>query len=636
MDANRARLQIFSAIVLATLGLLSLRLVQLQLVQSDIYSVESQKNSVHPRIDLPARGLIYDRNGTLLVSNEPAYSLTVTPRFFDTENIPLLARLLNVPDSLVEARISEARSWSPYKPSRVFREIPFSSFSRVLEYEYKLPGIDFVIDEKRRYHPSVNAAHALGYVKEISRKQLDQRKTDGYRLGDPLGQTGIESVYESELRGQLGQRFVMVNVHGQEVKSYMNGNQDIPPQSGHSLHLTLDANLQAFAETLFVNKRGAAVALDPNNGEILALISAPDYNPELLSGTVNVGIWKGLQRDENKPLFNRASLSVQPPGSTFKPFMALVALQEGAITPQTSFHCSGVFYLGSHPYRCMKAHGSLTVVNALKRSCNVFFYNTMMRLNFARWSEWGRTFGFGGHMPTDLPEQSSGIFPDSAYFNRVYPKGWTRGYLVSLGIGQGNLTISPLQLVRYVSAVANGGKLHTPHLLREIAHPETGERTLPELPTPKVIPIQAEYFDLVREGMRRMVMENNSTVKWGDVVAAGKTGTSQNPHGKDHSWFMGFAPFDDPQIALAVFVENGGFGASAAAPIGGLMMEQYLTGKTDQHPAWVREMALRASSTGMGDDTIDWGRRFEAGVEPEAVFVPTAHELYRTGENPER
>jgi penicillin-binding protein 2 len=243
----------------------------------------------------------------------------------------------------------------------------------------------------------------------------------------------------------------------------------------------------------------------------------------------------------------------------------------------------------------------LTVRDAIKRSCNVFFFTVMMRQDFARWSEWGNTFGFGRTMATDLPEQVSGLFPDSSYFDRAYPDGWTRGYLVSLGIGQGDMVITPLQLARYVSAVANGGTLYTPHVVREIIDTSTSEPIELQLAPPERIPIDPHYFDVVREGMRRMVMENNSTVKWGDVQLGGKTGTAQNPHGEDHAWFMGFGPFEDPTIAVAVLVENGGFGASVSAPIAGLLMEQYLEGDTSQHPAWVHAMARDRFSEGMED-----------------------------------
>lgn len=622
MGTERLRLRIFIVLVAVAVGLLTARLIHLQVINEEYYAGESEKNAVKLRVTQSARGLIYDRNGVLLVDNVPTYSLTVTPRYFDEQRIPLLARLLEVADTTVKARLEEARTWSPYQASRIFREVPFEKFSRVEEHLYQLPGVEFIVDDKRHYHGGVRASHVFGYVKEISERQLDSRKEHGYRQGDRLGQTGLERAYERALRGETGRRFMMVNVHGQEVKSYREGSDDVPPQSGANLTLTIDAATQALLERLYENKRGGAVAIDPKTGEILAMISSPDYDPRLLSGSVSPEVWSGLQNDPFKPLFNRATMSGQPPGSTFKPFMSLVGLQEGVITPNTTVTCNGVYYFG-RPFKCHGgAHGTLTVRDAIKRSCNVFFYTLMMRMDFDKWSKWGPQFGFGVSPPTDLPETVSGLLPDSAYFDRAYPRGWTRGYLVSLGIGQGDMVITPLQLARYAAALANGGTLHSPHLVKKAVNPQTGQPIELEIEPSRRIPIAAEHFETVREGMRRMVMENNSTVRWGDVVAAGKTGTAQNPHGKDHSWFMGFAPFDDPKIAVAVLVENAGYGATVSAPIAGLIMEQYLTGSTDQHPKFVMGMALNGSSEGMENgEGMTWrhyydrqDREFAAGM----------------------
>ncbi len=573
------------------------RLVKLQIVEADVYSGESEKNVVHAKRALPARGLILDRNGNLLVQNETTYSLRITPRQFEKDKIPLLASLLELADSTVDRRIKESRKWSPYRPTKIFRELPRQIYSRVQENMYRLPGVSFEVEERRKYPSKVKAAHILGYVKEISRSQLEERDDKKYRMGDPIGKTGVEAAYEKVLRGKPGEEFRMVNVHGQDVKPYLNAAADIAPESGNALYLTIDAATQAVAESLLVNKRGAVVAMDPRNGEILAFASSPDYHPGHLSGLVESDIWTSLQRDEAKPLFNRAAMSGQPPGSTFKPYMALVGLQTGAITERTVFNCPGYYQFGRR-FKCHGgAHGPMTVRDAIKKSCNVFFYKLMMKLNFASWSEYGQEFGFGVKVANDLLEQSAGIFPDSAYFDRVHP-GWTRGYLVSLGIGQGDLVITPTQSAAYISAVANGGTYHTPHLVKRIVS-QDGSEIDPGRKASRKISIDAKHFKTVQEGMRRMAMENNSTVKWNDVVVAGKTGTSQNPHGKDHSWFVGFAPFDDPQIVVSVFVENGGYGATIAAPIGGFVMEQYLDKTTTSHPRWLFDRIVGLQSEGV-------------------------------------
>ncbi len=602
MDDLRLRRRLFLGLVATVLVILLGRLVQLQLLESDIHTDESMRTAVHSKRVNPSRGLILDRERRLLVDNAPGYSLTVIPRYFDASKIGLLADLLGVAEETVTQRVDSARAWSSYRASRIFRDVPFEVFSRIQENLYQLPGVDFSVDARRRYHGEVNGSHIYGYLTEVTRQQLDRKAAEGYFMGDRIGQAGIEGTYESHLRGQMGAELVLVNIRGQEVKAYRNGSDNIDPVSGHDLVLTIDAHLQALAEDLLVNKRGAVVALDPRNGEILALASAPDFDPAYLSGMVDDEIWQGIQKDKYVPLFNRATLSRQPPGSTFKPFMALTALQDGVIAEDTPITCTGGYYFGGRYFRCMDAHGTLTVKDAIKRSCNTFFFTVMMRQDFQRWSEWGERFGFGVKMPTDLPVQIPGIFPDSTYFDRRYGKNrWTRGFLVSLGIGQGDLGVTPLQLARYCAAVANGGVLHSPHLVKKIIHSESGEEIDPEVAPADRIPIEPRYFDMVREGMRRMVMENNSTVKWGDMQLGGKTGTAQNPHGADHAWFMGFAPFEEPQIAVAILVENAGFGSSVSAPIGGLLMEQYLTGDTSQHPAWVHAMARNKVSEGMED-----------------------------------
>ncbi len=628
MEEIRFRLRLLLGLILVTISLLGARLVQLQILESEIYLGESQKNSVHSRLIPPPRGLMYDRDGELLVDNEPTYTLTFTPYYFDTKKVPLIAELLHVPDSLILQKLEEARAWSPYRASRVFREVPFEAFSRIQENLYQLPGVGYEIEARRSYH-KVRASHVFGYVKEISAKELEAKKDEGYRPGDVIGQAGLERYYEKYLRGKYGRSFVLVNVHGQVVGPYLDGQEDIPPVSGYDLHLTLDADLQAFTEKLFVHKRGAAVALDPRTGEILAMVSKPDYDPALLAGIIDPAVWKALNADPYAPLFNRATMSVQPPGSTFKPFMALVGLHEGVITRRTIISCPGGFYYGGRLFRCHGGvHGPLTVKQAIKLSCNTFFFDVMMRLNFGHWSAWGHRFGFGERVPIDLPEVRSGIMPDSAYFDRVYGE-WTPGYLVSLGIGQGDVSVTPLQLARYVAAIANGGTLVTPHLVREIRHPETGERIEPSRAPARDLGLNPVYLHEVQEGMRLMVMENNSTVEWGDVVVAGKTGTAQNPHGKDHSWFIAYAPYEDPQIAVAVLVENGGFGASAAAPLAGLMLEYYLTGQISPQKQWVYNMVMQTASEDIVPDSLrtDWENVERVQIQQGEFFIPTARDL---------
>ncbi len=590
MEDYKLRVRIFAAVVLAVLGILCGRLVQLQLVRGDAYWGESRNNAVRQQWVQPARGAIYDRDSTLLVDNAPSYTIMLTPRYFDPSKTSLLADLLGVADSTVTRKLQEAREWSVFRASRSFREVPFDVFSRVQESRYRLPGVSYEIEQKRRYHTEARAAHALGYMREIDGRELSELSADNYRQGDRIGKSGVEKAYESMLRGTPGSEFKLVNVRGLEVKPYRDGAEDRPPESGYDLHLSIDHTVQALAESLFVGKRGAAVAVDPSNGEVLSMVGSPDYRPDLFTKSVQEQAWDSLRSHPSKPLFNRATMSGKPPGSTWKPFMSLVALQEGIIGPETKVDCPAGYRFGRRTFRNHnnEDHGKIGVQKALEVSCNTFYYQLMMEMDVNTWHDWAKTFGFGQRVPIDIGDQRPGLIPDSSYFNNAYGTGrWTAGYTINLSIGQGDMVVTPVQLARYTAALANGGTLHPLHLVKSIRHPETGEMIQPSLPEPDDIPIKDRYFQVVREGMRR-VMENGTGhyVQIPGASSAGKTGTAQNPHGEDHSLFIMFAPYDDPQIAVAVIVENAGYGASAAAPIASLMAEQYLNGEVAD--TWLR------------------------------------------------
>ena len=583
MEDYQHRIRIYAAAVVVVLTILGIRCVELQLVSTDAYWGAAQGNAIRERRVEPARGAMYDRAGTLLVDNQPSYTIMLTPRYFDRSKSDLLADLLGVADSTVINKLEEARAWSAFRPSRSFREVSFDTFSRVQEHLYELPGVSYEIEQRRRYHTDAHATHALGYIREIDGATLARRRGDGYRQGDYIGQTGLEKSYEDALRGTIGSEFVLVDVRGSEVMPYRNGARDVAPSSGYNLHLALDHRVQALAESLFVGKRGAAVALDPNNGEIISLVSHPDFSPSLFSRSVSAATWDSIRSAPSNPLYNRATMSGFPPGSTWKPFMSLVAMEEGLLGPNEKRDCPPGYRVGRRVFKNhgMKDEGRITVEKALEVSCNTFYYDLMMRMDVNTWHDWATRFGFGRRAPLDVGDQLPGLIPDSSYFNRTYGR-WTTGYTVNLGIGQGDMSVTPLQLARYTAAIANGGTLHPPHLVRSMQHPETGDTLRPSRPAPREIAIDDRYFAAVREGMRR-VMENG-TGQWVQipgVSSAGKTGTAQNPHGEDHSLFILFAPYDDPEIAIAVAVENAGYGATAAAPIASLMAEQYLTGTID-------------------------------------------------------
>jgi penicillin-binding protein 2 len=619
MDEYRIRVRIYAGVVITVFLLLGARLAQLQLLDTDGASAASN-NAVRERPVEAARGAIYGRDGTLLADNRPSYTIMLTPRYFNPSKVPLLANLLGVPDSTVQRKLDEAREWSAFRPSRSFRGVSFETFSRVQEHKYKLPGVSHEIELRRRYHTGAHATHALGYVREIGDATLSRQKNDGYRPGDYIGKTGLEKSYESALRGERGSEFVLVNVRGTEVMPYRNGTQDEPPVGGYDLHLALDHQVQALAESLFVGKRGAAVALDPDNGEIISFVSKPDFPPSLFSRSVSDAAWDSLQSVRSDPLYNRATRSGFPPGSTWKPFMSLVALETGQITRHEKLNCPAGYRIGRRVFRNHggKDEGMITVEKAIEVSCNTFFYKLMDEMDLGTWHKWAKEFGFGQKVPLDIGEQASGLIPDSSYFDRMYGR-WTRGYTINLGIGQGDMSTTPLQLARYAAALGNGGTLVSPHFVRKMVHPQTGAVRRPDVPPPDHIPIDSAHFATVQQGMHRVMTDGTGRwVQIPGIPSAGKTGTAQNPHGEDHSLFIMFAPFEDPEIAIAVAVENAGYGATAAAPIASLMAEQYLKGEIADE--WMRNHWIQR----LRDSVRSAPPKGFGGGVPDSTEAPTS------------
>ncbi|MBF8247521.1 MAG: Cell division protein, partial [Bacteroidetes bacterium] len=452
--------------------------------------------------------------------------------------------------------------------------------SAIEEHLFKLPGVSYEVESKRYYPTTARAPHLFGYCKEITDAQLT-KTGEYYRQGDVIGSSGLESFYETFLRGEKGFEYIAVNSKGQMLGSFENGKNDKAPKEGFDLVLGMDAGLQAYAESLMTDFRGAVVALDPNDGSILAMVSKPDFDPSVFSGVTPSEMWNKLNTDADKPMFNRATMTRYPPGSTFKMMIALACLEEGIIDENYRITCRGAYRFGNRVYRDLHVHGPTNVVEAIQKSCNVFFYQLVPKLGLDKLNEYGQRLGFGLQTGIDIGEETAGLVPSTEYYNRVYGKGkWTAGNLVSLGVGQGEIGVSPLQMARYTAALANGGTLVQPHAVSMVRNKRTNGMNVIENQS-RHVDFNSAYMDLVREGMRRVVMEAGGTggmARIPGVVTAGKTGTAENP-GEDHSWFVGFAPFENPRIAVAVMVENAGWGGTKAAPIGGLVMEKYLMGE---------------------------------------------------------
>jgi len=567
------------------------RLVQLQIIEYDTYGPLSRENSLRQEIINPARGLIYDRNGRLIVDNEPIYSITITPASYDNKNTPKLAKLMGVPVEEVERRIQEAREYSWYRSSRLFTEVDFKTFSVIQENIWRLSGIGHQIESKRHYPvDSMKASHVLGYLREVSEKEYKEKKS--YHLGDKIGKSGIEMVYENRLRGVLGTEYIKINALGQSLGSYQGGSIDESPVKGSDLFTTLDTELQVLAEDLMEGKSGAAVALDPESGAVLSLVSAPQYEPRKLSGRIDSVYWESINSDTTKPLYNRAISSKQPPGSTLKPLMALMGMEMNLISSNTEINNPGYYYRG-RIYNDLADPGKYNVTKALEQSSNTFFFwlmdNMVTKRSIDRWHDLASDFGLGKVNNIDLPYESSGILPDSSYINRVLGKGnWGIGDMLSLGVGQGFMSVSPLQMALVAAQIANGGYRVQPHIVQSVR--ESDGTVYMTNPTKEKIEWVDPYeMEVVHEGMRRVVTDGSSRwyAKLDSIAIAGKTGTAQNPHGRDHGWFIGFAPLDDPKIAVAVLVENAGYGSISAVPIASLMIEKYLSGEISEKRRYV-------------------------------------------------
>tara|TARA_R110000868_G_scaffold410693_4_gene699784 strand:- start:9123 stop:10904 length:1782 start_codon:yes stop_codon:yes gene_type:complete len=555
------------------------RIFYLQIIQYETYASLGEENSIRQEYVSPARGLVYDRNGILIIDNEPIFSITVTPAKFDKDKIPLLANLLEVEDSVIVERINEAQRYSWYRTSPLLTDVNFETFSLIQENIWQLPGIGHQIESKRHYPTNMKASHIFGYLREADRS--DYEKSTDLRLGDKIGKSGLEMVYEDALRGDLGVEFLKVNAYGQSLGSYEGERSPQNPIQGSNIITTIDSELQSFVEVLMQGKIGAVVAMNPRTGEILSLVSSPNYDVNKLAGRLDRDYWAHINSDSTRPLYNRALSSRQPPGSTFKPLMGLIGLHLGYLNSETTVKNIGGYRRG-RVYRDIAPLGDYNLEKAITFSSNTYFYSLMDRIatqgDFNKWSKLVKDFGLGVPNAIDLPSATEGIIPDSSYMDRRFGKRqWGLGDLINLGIGQGVISVSPLQIAQMTSTIANGGYRIRPHLVNSI---QNGDGSVQYTPVvyEKIDWAKPEYLELVKRGMHGVVQEGSGRfyAKTDLVDIAGKTGTAQNPHGFSHGWFTSFAPYNDPEIVVTVFLENAGFASISAAPIASLVIEKYL------------------------------------------------------------
>lgn len=564
------------------------RLFYIQVLDGS-YKLAADRNTLQRLVQVPYRGLIYDRKGQLMVQNTPVYDLMVVPREVKQLDTVRFCELLQLPLEEVRQGLKTARTFSRVKASPLVQNLSTPELAAIQDNLMDFPGFSVKARMARSYNTH-GAAHVLGYVGSITPAFLEKEKYAKYQPGDFLGISGIESFYESQLMGRRGVQYRMVNVRGIEKGAFRGGEFDTLSVAGQDLHLSIDSELQAYGEMLMKNKRGSIVALDPKTGEILAFVSAPAFDPAVLTGKGMGNRYMELLQDTAKPLFNRPLMATYSPGSVFKLVNELVALQMGVVSPQTPFACNWKLV------RCTHRHEYPSNVNiAIKNSCNPYFYQVMRtavmrgrstnrfedaRLGYTEWRRRVLQFGLNEKLGVDISQEKRGMLPSADFYNKRYKNRWTFRTIYSLAIGQGEMGATGLQMANIMATIANRGWYRTPHFVKGIGK----GGPLPQYQARHTVGVDSIHFEEIIPGMLEVVdgrggTGSNASLLDMGISVAGKTGTVQNYHGADHATFAAFAPANDPKIAIAVFIENAGFGGSSAAPMAALMMEKYLRGR---------------------------------------------------------
>ncbi len=576
---------VIGGIIVAIVIIYVIKLFELQVSDSK-YKDYADSNAFLRKTIYPSRGLMYDRKGKLVVFNQPAYDLVFIPKDVQPFDTIDFCNTLQITREEFDVRMRDVRknpSYSKYTQQNFITHLSSQDYGRLQEKLYRFPG--FYIQKRilRQYNYNV-AANLLGNIREVN--NTDLKKDEYYRRGDYTGDLGIEKSYEKYLRGEKGLEILIRDVVGKIKGRYMNGEYDVQPVAGKDLKLSIDIELQKYGEQLMKNKIGAIVAIEPSTGEVLALVSSPTYDPNLLVGRVRGKNYQALKNDKTLPLYDRSIMAAYPPGSTFKPTQGLIFREEGIVTENTPFPCSGGFVYGRLKVGCHGHESPITLKPALRTSCNAYFCWGLKNMldkkskygstseAFEIWKNYLVDMGYGYRLGIDLPGESRGFIPNSGTYNKFYGNNrWNALTIISIAIGQGEILATPLQIANLAATIANRGYYVAPHVVKEI----TGEQIDSIYTERKYTGIDSRYYEEIVEGMRMAVTGGTCrTANLKDHEVCGKTGTAQNPHGRDHSAFMGFAPMNNPKIAICVYVENAGFGATYGVPIGSLMMEKYL------------------------------------------------------------
>ena len=576
------RMRTLQFVVLLIFSVIGCRLFYLQILDTK-YKRLAEGNALRHEVQYPPRGEVFDRNGEYLVKSKECYDLMVVWREMDRAGFDTMrmCSILNLSKKRLMRKLADARM-SPRKACLVTNFVSKEDKLRFDACNFK--GF-FTVYRTVREYPRKVGGNLLGYVGEVNQRDID--RDDYYRMGDYIGKSGVESAYEEVLRGTKGVKITEVDTHGATKGSYMEGRLDTLPEAGKYIVCTIDARLQKFCEELMEGKIGAAVAIEPATGEILMMVSSPTYDPDELVGRERGNHYMQMLGNKRRPLFNRAVSAKYPPGSTFKLVQGLVGMQEGVLTPANAYPCHGGYSYGSKKMKCHPHASPLDLRNAVANSCNAYFCYVLRNVldnprygsvkeGFDVWEEYVKSFGFGRKLDSDFNGEGNGYVPDRGFYDKRYRGSWNSLTVISLSIGQGELGCTPLQMANLAAIIANRGYYYIPHIVKRIEGRDSIDRRFYERRYTKVDP---RYFEPVVEGMWRGVhVAGTSRMAFlPGLDVCGKTGTAQNPHGRDHSTFLSFAPKDNPKIAISVYVENAGFGASAALPIASLLEEFYLT-----------------------------------------------------------
>lgn len=592
-----------------------IRLFFLQVVNSD-YKNFADNNAFIKKTIFPSRGLFYDRYGKLLVYNKPTYDVMVVTREIQTLDTTDFCNTLGMSKQAFIERIERIKdrslnpNYSSYSPQVFMTQLTQQEYGALQEKLYRFSGF-FIQSRTLRDYVFPSAAHLFGSMAEVTRKDLEN--DDYYTAGDYTGRSGIEKQYEEKLRGEKGYEILLRDAYGRIKGKYENGKYDITPEAGKNLVLTIDGELQKYGEMLMQGKLGSIVAIEPSTGEVLAMISAPSYNPADLNGRQRGKNYGALERNPDKPLFDRPLMAAYPPGSTFKTTQALLMQQEGVLNPGTTYPCARGFAYGSHKLGCHAHPSPLNLPHAIENSCNAYFCFALRNMlenrtkypsiqsAFDTWKEYMIKMGFGYKTGIDLPGEKRGLIPNSTFYNKIYgERGWHAVTIISIAIGQGEVLATPLQICNLAASIANKGYYVTPHVVRAIQDTLIDKK----YKIKNYTGIDPKYYDVIHQGMALAVQSGTATAaQLPGIEICGKTGTAQNPHGEDHSIFMSFAPRDKPKIAIAVYVENAGFGARYAAPIASLMIEKYLNRKIADNRKYKEEQLRKTVITPRGIKT---------------------------------